>query len=313
MEGIHDVSRELRHAENPWRARLLWAGTLIALVVILLFAFYRVFERIQTYSLPSGSVELSVPYSKYLVGETVTFTVKNNFNSPIQVSNGCPGEPLNVFRYQKNKWVQIHDKTDAKNCISQERTVTIPAKQSITASFKHWSHLFDKAGKYRIVMRVDFYNSLPYQDFEVINKPKAYATLHAGNGIPSSSSNTASSGTSSGSGHQSSKNEDDDEDEGGSNSVQNQVYTLYVNSSGNYTTTNVSMRAGDTLKIVYLSPYNDEVRTRFTPINGTSTTVSSVTVDEEYHSRTRIFNSAGTWSFKADDHNGNSGVITVTK
>ncbi|MCA9325571.1 hypothetical protein KDA23_05945 [Candidatus Saccharibacteria bacterium] len=300
------MSRELRHSANPWRMRIIWAISFVVLVVLLLFAFYRVFDRIQTYSLPNGSVELSVPYSKYLVGETITFTVKNNFNSSIQVSNGCPGEPLSVFRYEKHKWVQIHDKTNIKNCADQERTVTIPANQSMTASFKNWPHLFNKAGKYRIVMRVDFYNSLPYQDFEVINKPKAYAAVHSGSGQPSTSTKSSTST------QQNGVSEHEDANEGGS-ATQNKVYTLYVNSSGNYNLTSISMHVGDTLKIVYQSPYHDEVRTRFTPINGTSASVSSVTVDEERHSGTRIFTSAGTWRYKADDHSGNSGVVTVSK
>lgn len=301
------MSRELRHAENPWRFRIIWGCIYIIIIVILLTVFYLIFNRIQTYTVPTGSVDLNVPYSKYLVGENITFTVTNNFNSSIQVSNGCPGEPLHVFKLKNGKWVQIHDKTNIKNCKNQPRTVTIPANMSMTASFKDWPDLFAKPGKYRIVLRVDFYNSLPYQDFEVIKKP-AVAVIQRSNTTPTTTSSSGQSVT-----NTSTRNDDDDDDEPqqAQASSGGKTYTVYVSSGGYYSPTSVTMNAGDILRIIYAAPYHDEVRTRFTAISPTSTAISSITVDEERHSATRTFSTKGSWHYKADDHNGNTGTITV--
>ena len=44
-----------------------------------------------------------------------------------------------------------------------------------SASFANWPRLFDKAGKYRIVAYVQYYNLVPYSDIEIIEKPTAPA------------------------------------------------------------------------------------------------------------------------------------------
>lgn len=165
------MNHELHYVQHPWRGRLMWLITYVALMISILIGLYLLVGRARTYSLPTGSVELSTPYSKYLVGEIVSFTVKNNFNAPVQVDNGCPGEPLSVYRLENKRWVRIHDTTDKENCEGQSRNVTIPANRSLTATFALWPHLFDKPGTYRIAMQVEYYNAVPYQQFEVIKKP----------------------------------------------------------------------------------------------------------------------------------------------
>ena len=84
------------------------------------------------------------------------------------------------------------------------------------------------------------------------------------------------------------------------------TYVVNVTSAGNYSPTSLTLKAGDSINFVYTPPISGEVVTRFTP-----STVSSVMIDSEFTSKTRVFPSSGTWTFKAEDHNGNTGTVTV--
>ncbi len=298
------MSGELDYTQNPWRLRLRWILVYLLLIALAVIIGYFTYGRIQTYTLPNGGVELHVPYTRYLVGENISFTVTNNFDSSIYVVNGCPAEPLSVYKYINKTWVRIHDKTNIKNCNNQDRSVEIAPHSNLTATFDDWPHLFSSPGTYRIAMQVEYYDTVPYQDFQVVAKPKPKPQPAASSlPIPTTqnSSNTNSSTTT---------NSETEEHEGES-ALNPHTYTVYVNSSGNYSVSNLSLHVGDSVRFVYQTPYHDEVRTYFTPINGTSTNVSSVTVDAEYTSRTRQFTKEGTWRFRAADHSGNTGTVTV--
>jgi hypothetical protein len=326
LESTYDMKGELLHAENPWQSRLRWLGVYAVLTLAVLGGSYAMVSRIRTYSLPTGGVQLSVPYSTYITGETVSFTVKNNFNSAIYINNGCPSEPLSVYRFENNAWVRIHATTALTNCASQERTVKVPANSAMTATFANWPTLFASPGKYRLVMQVQYYNALPYQDFEVITPPAPFVASKSSSAVatatPGSSSATSSGGSTKTGSTNNNTTSTTTATPSGTNPTPTptpapapasnpQTYTLYVNSAGNYATTTFNLNVGDSIKIIYQKPYSNEVRTHFTPINGTTTAVSSLTVDSEFTSGTRLFSSAGSWSFKADDHNGNSGTIVV--
>ncbi|PIP03187.1 MAG: hypothetical protein COX54_04540, partial [Candidatus Yonathbacteria bacterium CG23_combo_of_CG06-09_8_20_14_all_46_18] len=84
-----------------------------------------------------------------------------------------------------------------------------------------------------------------------------------------------------------------------------QTYTVDVNSSGDFSQTSLTLNVGDSIKFVYTNP-GDEVDIRFTP-----TTISSLKLDGEYTQGTRTFSTAGTWTFKVKDKNGNTGTVAV--
>lgn len=122
--------------------------------------------------LPSGHIELVMSKGAYQVGETVEFTVLNHFPTTVFVTNHCPKEPLNVFRWEEGKWVELHDtalNADSA-CYTQERNVAIPTDGSRTYNFSDWPNLFKEPGVYRIALVVDHYTEVPFQDF-VILKP----------------------------------------------------------------------------------------------------------------------------------------------
>lgn len=172
---------------------LILFGTVLLLLVILagLWAGHRVNTRL----IPTGSVSISSTHSEYLIGEEITVKIQNDFNSTISFENNCPLEPLDVYRYQDTAWVRIHDKTDLDKCEEGEEEEGVPSNGYRLISFAAWPDLFNKAGRYRVVAYVDYYDQLPFTEFEVIKKPKVPEIPSVSNDTPlsSSSSNTINS------------------------------------------------------------------------------------------------------------------------
>ncbi len=166
------IKGELNHALHPRDTIYRWIVFYILLALILFMVLDMVASQYRTYRLPTGSVELSVPYITYLVGEPITFTVKNNYESAIYLPNNCPEEPLIVYKQNGAAWERIHAKTDPATCAQKERQIRIEPHDVQQGSYAAWPSLFEKPGKYRIVARVDYFGSAPYQDFEVIAKPE---------------------------------------------------------------------------------------------------------------------------------------------
>lgn len=167
------LNREFRTKTFVFRFHLVWVlFYAIAILTVGLFA-HHLLEEHGDDQLPSGHVELSVSNQQYQPGETVYFTIKNNFPTKIYITNNCPGEPLNVYKWDGAKWTQIHDSADNPDseCYKQSRRVPISAGATITYSFKDWPHLFENPGVYRLVLVIDHYDELPFVDFKVLEKP----------------------------------------------------------------------------------------------------------------------------------------------
>lgn len=162
---------ELYYVQHPYRSRIAWIIFYAFLFIALLFGIYKLADTVRTRSLPTGDIRLKVPYSKYLVGEAVSFSITNNYNSPVYITNNCPSEPLAVYKRENNSWIRLHDTASISACADEQRQVEVPAKGVVNGSFAPWKHLFNTPGKYMIVAYVEYYNALPYQEFEVINPP----------------------------------------------------------------------------------------------------------------------------------------------
>ncbi len=176
----------------------LLIAVVTALLLILFWAFDLLGSRIHTRSIPSGSISVSTNYSKYLVGEPVTFTITNNFNSTIYVNNNCPDEPLEIYKFQTDgTWIQVHDDTVTSECKDSDRKIVVAPNDSATGSYERWPNLFKEPGRYRIVAYVEFYNELPYQDFDIVAKPEVPTSSSTTNTSPASTGSPQSSGSSS--------------------------------------------------------------------------------------------------------------------
>lgn len=165
------MSQELQYAQNPRRFNLRWYLFYAALVLGIVSLFVAMASNFRTYSLPRGAVSLTIPYSKYLVGEAVTFTIANHYNSPIYIQDDCPSEPLAVYRQESLSWVRVHDTTSLASCSNKERQIEIAPGEQRQGSFAQWPNLFSVPGKYRVAVLVDYFNDILYQDFEVVSKP----------------------------------------------------------------------------------------------------------------------------------------------
>lgn len=192
------------YAKVPHNQRMLIASVYIAIGIIVVVTLRALGSDIRTRSLPVGSITVTTNYAKYLVGDPVKFTVANNYNSPIYITNTCPSEPLEVYKQDGGTWKRIHDHIDPKDCPATERQIKVPAQSSMSGDYSRWKNLFSAPGTYRVVVHVDYYDSLPYSDFEVIEKPKVpeipallppKSTVSVSS--PSSTTNTSSGSSSS--------------------------------------------------------------------------------------------------------------------
>lgn len=166
------MSMELEYTRHPARTYLHWAILYISLFALLAVIGLFFASKIRTYSLPSGALSLTVPYGRYLQGEAVTFTLKNNFNAPVYVADNCPEEPLAVYKLVNSTWQRIHDYTSQASCSGMQRQIVIPAGGQQQGSFADWPNLFSQPGKYRIVAYVEYFNTMTYQDIEIVATPK---------------------------------------------------------------------------------------------------------------------------------------------
>ena len=307
---------ELLYAQNRRHHQQRLAIFFIALCLTLFAIMYAVTDSIRTHTMPVGQIELAVPYSKYLVGEEVKFTIKNHYNSPIYFTNKCPAEPLNVYRLENGSWVRVHDTATNKDCAKEERQIMIPANSNASGSFAPWHNLFKTPGKYRVVAYVEYYNALPFQEFEVIN------TLIPAVASPIKTNSSAANPTPTTTRRkQSIPKKSSDDGDGAKTSTSpsptpspappsspssHQTYTVHVTSGGNYDVSSLTINAGDSIKFVYSTPIGDEIITQFSP-----GTLGSVKLDHDVQSKTVTINSKGTWTFRVSGHSGNTVTLKV--
>jgi hypothetical protein len=278
-----------------------WSIFYITLFIIIIVILYFIAGQIHTHTQPVGKIYLSTTYSKYVIGEPISFTITNGYNAPIFITNQCPAEPIAVYRQDGNSWKRLHAIADRSTCVNQQTEVKILASSFVMTDLSPWQSLFNQPGNYRLAAVVEGYSSLPYVDIQIITQPvpniikKTIVRQQ-----PSTSSQTTIN-----------TNNTSTNPTPIPSSVPAKTYTVHVTSAGNYDLTSITMNVGDILQIIYAAPYGDEVITAFTPVSPTTTTLAAIKVDSERVSRTVTMTAPGTWRYKATNHNGNSGVLTV--
>jgi hypothetical protein len=167
------MKNSMIHRKNPILRTVFSLAIFAALASTVGTVFYFATDQINSRSLPIGQIILTTNYSQYVVGETVEYTIENNYNSSVYIENSCPNEPLAVYKLIDNQWIRQHSLTSEQYCPAESRQISIAAGQSMTGSFKAWPKLFSTTGKYRIVASVEYYNLLQYKDIEIISKTTA--------------------------------------------------------------------------------------------------------------------------------------------
>ena len=148
-----------------------WIFLYVVLIATFVFSVYWQAKRVNTLGLASGRLQLTTSKSTYTIGDSISYTLKNNLEKPITLVTSCPQEPLYVYSWANNAWARIHDTATASACSGEPPQQTIPVGGSYTQTFDKWPNLFDKPGIYRIVSLATNYTALPYADFQVIAKP----------------------------------------------------------------------------------------------------------------------------------------------
>jgi hypothetical protein len=163
--------------ERNKRKRLVgWIVFYLLLIGVFAFAVYWQTKRINTLDFASGTLQLATSKTKYTVGDTISYTLKNGLSEPITFTNTCPQEPLYIYSWTNNSWVRTHDMATASACAGEPNQRTIPGGGSYTQTFAKWPNLFNKPGIYRIVGLATNYTALPYADFQVIAQPVTQKT-----------------------------------------------------------------------------------------------------------------------------------------
>ncbi len=150
------------------RRILIWGLIYTLLIAICVVAAYKIGQTFVTHTLPAGSIKLTTSKQTYTLGDEVSFSIHNGFDTAIYVNNSCPQEPLTVYKWNGKTWGRIHDTTSLSQCKDQARQIVVSANSNTNGSYSGWKHLFNKAGVYRLVAVVDNYQGLPYTDFRVV-------------------------------------------------------------------------------------------------------------------------------------------------
>ncbi len=158
--------------ERNKRKRIInWALFYIAVIGFFGYFIYQQAININTLDFAHGTLQLTTPKTKYTVGDSISYTLKNGLSESISLASTCPAEPLFVYEWTNNAWVRIHDTAKASACNGVPAERTIPAGGSYTQNFDNWPNLFGKPGIYRLVAYASNYTAIPYADFQVVAKP----------------------------------------------------------------------------------------------------------------------------------------------
>lgn len=159
------------HQRNHRKRLFGWIAFYIVVLGLFIAVIYFQAKKVNTLELPTGHIQLLATQAKYTVGDTVGFTIRNNFSAPIYLVNKCPQMPLHVYEYKNDSWQRLTDQADAKACAGPQTTTTIAPGASLTKNYAGWPHLFASPGIYRLVAYADNYPDLAYTDFQVVAPP----------------------------------------------------------------------------------------------------------------------------------------------
>lgn len=97
----------------------------------------------------SGNLVFVTTETEYSRKDIVTIDITNNTGESISIPSECPGEPFDVYRYEKNEWVQKTAEPELQCEDSKE--ITLKQGEELKISYNNWNHaLFSETGRFRI-------------------------------------------------------------------------------------------------------------------------------------------------------------------
>lgn len=123
--------------------------TLIFLIIFLVVSYIFEFFSPKEEEISSGNVILQTLEENYPASKTVSLQIKNYSDKTIEIPNQCPKNPLKVYRYENNQWIEKTSKAEIE-CPPDKDTVLAPGK-TMLVSYDYWNYnLFSEMGRYRI-------------------------------------------------------------------------------------------------------------------------------------------------------------------
>jgi len=129
--------------------------------VIIFFAVFiiiqYIFSSCQTpEEIPTNQAPIVVKTlkTKYSPSQPVSVEIKNNTDQIITIKNDCPSEPLDVFKYEIDKWTE---KTASPTLSCENATdFTIEANSKKIITYESWNFaLFSELGRYKIDLNLN--------------------------------------------------------------------------------------------------------------------------------------------------------------
>lgn len=100
---------------------------------------------------PTGEIILETKDTNFAQGEIVSVKIINNTVEPLTIKNECPEEPLNIFKYDKGEWLQIH--SNPKISCADMKDITIHPTKEATITYSNWNYaLFGELGRYKLIL-----------------------------------------------------------------------------------------------------------------------------------------------------------------
>lgn len=123
--------------------------------LLLFFILLSVFQNLGKNGgdlLNENDIGVATDRTSYKEGKTITLTIQNNTENPLNFIDTCPEIPFEVLKYNNGEWTALSEK---ESCDPTGENKTLPQelapgeKQSF--SYQNWSYrLFGDLGRYRI-------------------------------------------------------------------------------------------------------------------------------------------------------------------
>lgn len=102
----------------------------------------------------NGSVIFETTKDEYSRVQKVNLKITNNTTKDVIIPNECPNEPLNVYRYEKNEWIE---KTASPEMDCTETSdITVKPGKKINIVYDNWNYaIFSSTGRFKISMNTE--------------------------------------------------------------------------------------------------------------------------------------------------------------
>ncbi len=116
----------------------------------------------------ASDITVSTKKDEYSRLQTIILEITNNTDQEIVFKNECPNEPFDVFRKEKNQWVQKSITPDLDCSLAEDITLAPGKKEAIT--YENWNYeMFGEMGVFHIEVKTDT-DTFTSNEFNVVEE-----------------------------------------------------------------------------------------------------------------------------------------------